>query len=245
MKYIYKTMQKYPISYIFFGIFLIVAYTTIIPSIFVSLFQNVETNNNFWILNLLNLSKDIFIVILLVLLFHKSLKKEIKEFWNKRKEFTKIAFSAWGKGILFMIISNLLVIQITGEIAGNEEQNREIMKLLPLYSAIAMCIIGPFIEEVVFRKSFKKAFKNKTAFIIFTSLLFASLHVLNGFNNDLSLTNIINHWQQLLYLIPYSSLAIFFADAYYKTDNIFTSTFAHCLHNTFSVCIILLGNSML
>ncbi len=244
MKQVIEKLKQYPISYILFGIFLIIAYTTIIPIFYFSFFQNID-QNNFWAINLINLSKDLLIALLLIWIFRKSLKKEIISFWKNKKELIKIGFASWGKGILLMVISNILVISITGEIAGNEEQNREIMQLLPLYAIIAMCFIGPFIEELVFRKSFKKAFKNKTAFILFTSLLFASLHVINGFDGNFTLTNILNNWQQLLYLIPYSSLAIFFADAYYKTDNIFTSTFAHCLHNTFSICIILLGNGIL
>ena len=102
-----------------------------------------------------------------------------------------------------------------------------------------MCIIGPFIEELVFRASFRKAFKKKYTFAITTSLIFASLHVLNGFET-LTITNMLENWTQFLFLLPYGSLAFFFASAYYDTDNIFTSTIAHCFHNTLSVLLVLL-----
>ncbi len=239
-----KKIMQYPASYIVFGFFLIITYLLIIPLAYFNIFQNLEISNNFWALNFINIGKDILICFLLILIFHKSLKREMIDFWKNKKELTKIGFSAWGKGLLLMILSNIIIVAITKGMAGNEEQNREIMQQLPIYSIFAMCFMGPFIEEVVFRKSFKKAFKSKTTFVIFTSFVFASLHVINGFDN-LSIQNILNNWQQLLYFIPYTSLAIFFADAYYKTDNIFTSTFAHCLHNTFSVIIILLGNMIL
>lgn len=236
-----KKWKENPIIIILFGIFLLIFYQIIFPLIYFQLLKPLLNSQNFWVLNLTYLGNHVLIMLFLIFLFRKSLKKEWKEFWKQKKEYTKTALSAWGKGILLMILSNIIIASFIGDIAGNEAQNREIIQLLPLFSIITMCVIGPFIEEIVFRKIYKNAFKTKYSFIIFTTLLFASLHVLNGFET-LTIECIANNWQQLLYLLPYSSLAIFFALAYYETNNIFTSVVAHCFHNTISICLILLAS---
>lgn len=228
-------------KYIFLGIGLIIAYQIILPQIYFSIFYNQATSTNFWTSNLTYVGYYLTILIGLIFLFRKSLKEEWKNFLNHKKEFIKIGLTAWIKGLGLMIIGNLIALSIVGNIAGNEAQNRNILTTLPLYAITSMCLIGPFIEELVFRKSFRKSFQNKYIFAIFTSFIFALLHVLNSFNS-LDWSTIINNWQQLFFLIPYGSLAFFFALSYYETDNIFTSISAHCFHNTLTVILVLLTN---
>jgi len=227
------------ILYIGLGIFLIIAYQIILPGIYFSIFKNFATHSNFWISNLTYLGYYLLIIAGLIILFRKRLKKEWKEFLKNWKTIIKTGLNCWAKGIGLMVISNIIVLSITGNMAANEAQNREILTALPLYAISIMCLIGPMIEELVFRFSFKKGFKNKYIFAIVTSLIFASLHVVNSFD-PFTIQNIMANWKQLLFLLPYSSLAIFFALGYYETDNIFTSAVAHIFHNTCSVIIILL-----
>lgn len=227
------------ILYIGLGILLIIAYQIFLPGIYFSLFKNFALSENFWISNLTYVGYYLLVVLGLIFLFKKKLKQEWLEFLKNWKSLTKKGFSAWGKGIGLMILSNIIVLSITGNMAANETQNREVLTSMPLYAITIMCLIGPFIEELVFRFSFKKGFQNKYTFAIITSLIFASLHVINSFD-PLTLESIITNWKQLLFLLPYSSLAFFFATCYYETDNIFTSSIAHIFHNTCSVIIILL-----
>lgn len=233
-----EKFQK-PFWYIVLGLFLIVAYQGILPLLYFGIFKNLAMSNNFWISNLTYAGYYVISLLLLILIFHKRLKKEWTEFIHNPKKFIKIGLSYWLKGFLTMIVLNLIIVNFAGGIAGNESQNREILTAMPIYAITTMCIIGPFIEELVFRAAFRKAFKKKYSFAIVTSLIFASLHVLNGFE-VLTLSNMLENWTQFLFLLPYGSLAFFFAFAYYETDNIFTSTIAHCFHNTLSVLAILL-----
>ena len=136
----------------------------------------------------------------------------------------------------FMIFTNLLVVSLAGGIATNEEANRSMISVMPVFSVISMAIVGPFIEEVLFRKGFRKAFKNDKAFMIFTALLFGGAHLLSAINLGTAATNPA----QLLYIIPYSGLGYFFAKSYVETDTIFTSVVTHILHNSLSVFLILL-----
>lgn len=228
------------LKYMGIGLLIIILYQVILPAIYFNIFRNFAKSSNFWISNLTFIGYYLLITLALIFIYRKSLKNEIKAFLESRKSFSKTALKYWAQGFGLMIISNIIVLSITGAMAGNEAQNREILTAMPLYSITVMCFIGPFIEEMIFRKSFRKAFQNKYTFAITTSLIFASLHVMNSFN-PLSLANIIANWKYLLYFLPYSSLAIFFAFSYYETDNIFTSTLAHCFHNTLTVIFILLA----
>jgi len=230
--------------YFLLGIALIIAYQYILPRIYFPILKPLIEKNNFWITNIINIGYYLFIVVGLIFLFRKSLKEEWNKFKKEKKFYTKTGLKAWIKGYGLMILSNFIVLSITnGVIAGNEAQNREILNQMPFYAITIICFIGPFIEELVFRKSFKKAFQNKYLFTIITSLIFASLHVINSFD-PLTLESILNNWTQLFYLLPYSSLAIFLALSYYETDNIFTSTIAHCFHNTLTVIITLIAGSV-
>lgn len=235
-----KEKKIYPIFYFLFGIFLIIAYQMILPNLYFRLFQNLDLSNHLLLANFIYIGYYLLIVILLVFIFHKTLIQDWKTFWNEKKSCAKEGMSAWLKGIILMMISNIIVLSITGAMAANESQNREILNTMPIYAITTMCLFGPFIEEMVFRKSFKKAFKNKYFYAIITSLIFASLHVINSFD-PFTMENILMNWKQLFFLIPYSSLAIFFALSYWKTNTIFTSTLAHCFHNTITVLIILLS----
>ena len=235
-----KEIKSHSIIQFLFGILLIIFYQAILPKLYFSFFQDILKGNNIFLTNGIYIGYYLIIVILLILIFHKTLKEEWIKFWNNKKLCIKEGFSAWLKGILLMIISNIIVLSITGSLAANESQNREILTELPIYAITIMCLIGPFIEEMIFRKSFRSAFQNKYLYVFMTSFIFASLHVLNSFD-PFTWETLLTNWKQLFFLIPYSSLAIFFALSYWKTNSIFTSTIAHCFHNTITVAIILLS----
>jgi len=132
-----------------------------------------------------------------------------------------------------MMICNILIQSITGDIAANESANRELLTNFPISNIITMVFIGPLIEEITFRASFKKAFTKWYTFSLVTAIIFASFHLLAG--SSLS---------EILYIIPYGALGFFFAKAFYETDNIYTSFIAHMVHNGICVCLIMLVYSL-
>ena len=89
-------------------------------------------------------------------------------------------------------------------------------------------IIGPIVEELVFRKSLKNVFKNKWVFVIISGVLFGLLHVI-GFELKTPL--------ELLYILPYGSLGAMFAYMDYEIDSTFPSIIMHMLHNTVLVIL--------
>ncbi len=219
---------------------IIILYLIIVPQIVGLIFLpfvNIEDKN---ILTIINLIVYIIDVIIIFIIYHKSIKEEWIRYKNNFKNYFKIALKNWLKGFLLMILFNLTIINIVGSIAVNETQNREILNQLPIFSVIAMVFLGPILEEFAFRKGFKKAFKNKTVFLIVTSLLFGLAHVIGNLDYS-SMSLFIGSLKELLYILPYGTLGYFFGKAYYETDCIFTSITSHMFHNGLTILVIFLG----
>ena len=172
---------------------------------------------------------EIVTLLVLCLINRKKLLKDFKDFDKNYKKYLAIGFKAWIIGFVVMCVSNLLINTfVLSNIASNEQVDRLIIDLFPLYSVISMIFIGPFIEELAFRLGFKQYIKNKALYYILSVTLFAGMHVLNSIENPL----------ELLYFIPYGALAVSFSYTLDKTDNIFTTTVVHTLHNLFAIIVI-------
>ncbi len=189
--------------------------------------------------NIMLIIIEIIITFLLLLLFHKVLKKDFLDFKKNYKNYLKIVIPYWIIGFVLMMFSNVIINLIIsdGALAANEEANRNILNNLPIYSIFSMCIFGPICEELLFRASFKGAFKNIIIYCLFTGLIFAGMHVATGITD----LNLLKHWKELLYIVPYGSVGIAFSYAYFKTNNIFSSISLHIIHNSITVFFILIS----
>ena len=119
-------------------------------------------------------------------------------------------------GFVLMFLSNILINTIISDgIAVNESANRNTLATLPIYSVLAMCIMAPICEELLFRASFKEAFKHAITFSLFTGILFAGMHVATGIESW-SISYLAKNWHELLYFIPYGSVGVAFGYAFYK-----------------------------
>lgn len=191
------------------------------------LFQDYYYHNNFVVATIFQILVYLILFLVLALIYHKRLIHDLKEF---KKEYVFIAFKNWMIGLGAMFIANIVISSFGGGLAANEEANRNLLAMYPISSFISMVFLGPIIEEITFRASFKKAFSKWYTFAIVTSLLFGAAHIQTFF--------VTYDFMELLYLIPYSALGFFFAKAFYETDNIYTSYLAHLFHN--GMCVILL-----
>ena len=213
-------------------IFLIFLFSSLWQLVGIKIFNydmaNLTASNNL----VLTTFSEIMTLIILACIYFKTLREDFK---NIKKDFNKnmdIAVKTWILGIIVMVVSNLIIgIFIRKATAGNEEAVQGLIKGSAYLSVITFGIIGPMVEELVFRKSFKEVFKNGALFILASGLIFGGLHVV------LSLTSA---WD-LFYLIPYCSLGIAFAYIYQKTDNIFYSIFMHMCHNTIFTILSIYG----
>lgn len=220
---------------------LIISYMVLIPEIIVLVFQSFNLDLRDPSINLLaNVLVYVLMFLVLLFVYRKTIFKEFIDFFKNFKKYGKVSVSYWIKGLVFMLLTNSIVIIITGGIAANEAGNRASIMTFPIFSILSMTILGPFLEEMLFRKGFKHAFKKETTFLIVTSLLFGSAHLLASFAG-MSFNEMLQNWTQILFIIPYGGFGYFFGKAYLETDNIFTSVLSHMCHNTLSVLIVLLG----
>lgn len=221
------------------GIF-IIALFQVLPYFVSPFFYNIIKNGGFWTRNFAYLLYEMILVGIFCVIYRKTLVEDWKDFKKNRKEYMKVAIPLWIKGLILMVVSNYMInIFITnGNIAANESFNRSIMLKLPIYSITSMVFLGPIMEELVFRKSLKKAFSNMYVFAIVSALIFAGFHVATGIE---SFSAIFTQWKELLFIIPYGALGYMFAIAYHKTNNIFTSISMHIMHNSLSVGLVLLS----
>lgn len=206
------------------GTILLYFVITLICSYF---FGDYYYHNNIVVATFFQLLVYVILLVVMALLYHKRLREDFRNF---KREYVGIALKNWLIGLGAMVIANILISSIVGGVAANEEANRNLLGAYPVSSFISMIFLGPLVEEITFRASFKKAFSKWYVFAIVTALLFGAAHIQTFF--------VTYDYRELLYLIPYSTLGFFFAKAFYETDNIYTSYLAHMFHN--GMCVILL-----
>ena len=175
---------------------------------------------------------DFVLAIILVSMYFKDLKED---FVKMKKDFNKnidVGFKYWILGLVIMIVSNIVIgLFLTKAQANNEESVQELIKGSSALALITIGIIGPIIEEITFRKTFRDLIKNDTLFILISGIIFAAMHVVLSLHSA---------WD-LVYIIPYSSLGIAFGKIYQETDNIFTSMIMHMFHNTVLTSLSIIG----
>lgn len=110
--------------------------------------------------------------------------------------------------------------------SSNQEEIIKTFDKAPIYTLILATIFAPILEELVFRLSIRKMFKNNTIFIIVSGLLFGLMHVIEA-----------NSIQELLFIIPYSIPGCIFAYTLIKSDNILVPIGLHFIHNSFMMII--------
>lgn len=222
------------------GISVILLYNVVIPFVFGILFGRFMLNTYSVPYQICYIALYLVIIAVFIFLYRESLIKEWKDFKANKNDYFHKMIRYWLIGFILMYFFNRIVFQITGGIAANQEANNTILEAAPVLAVSIMVFLGPFIEEIAFRKSFKKAFTNKYVFATVTALLFGGAHLLASFDT-FSVAAILENWTSLLHIFPYGSLGFMFGLLYYETDNIFCSTFAHMIHNGIAVLLLIVS----
>ena len=181
---------------------------------------------------LINLLYSLALTFTFSLIYIKDL---IKDFKNFKKEYLKIAFNYWLKGLFIMITSSIILNLFHLGLTTNEEVNRSLINSYPITEIISAVLIAPLMEELVFRRSLKKFTNNIHIYAFTTGLIFGFIHIISSLSNPLS----------LLFLIPYSAMGIAFGYAYFKTDNIYTTISAHSFHNLITIIELIIVGGIL
>lgn len=172
-------------------------------------------------------------LLVLVLIYFSEFKKEFVIFKKNFKKCLDSGFKYWMLGFFIMICSNIVInfLIMGGNIAANEEMNRQAIMSNPLwYTILSIVLIAPLLEETIFRKSLDKIFNKPIYYCVISGLLFGFAHVMAD------LSSVLN----LLYLIPYGGLGFCLAKMDVETETTFTSILFHSLHNLLTLLALLL-----
>ena len=181
--------------------------------------------------HLLTVFSGILYMIIIIIIYRKSLKKELKEFKDKGLSLINRNIRYYLIGLIVMMFSNIFIsIMINRGAAVNEQIVQEELHKAPLYMIYSACIFAPFIEEILFRKTLRNVFPTNIVFIIMSGLLFGYIHTLANATSP----------TELLYIIPCGAVGSMFALMYVKEENIFVPILFHAFHNTILVIMSLL-----
>lgn len=206
---------------------IILGYLLLAYGLQVFLFHD-KVDNNLILANLSNLFINLFILVIFIFIFRKTLIPDFYEFKKNSKKLIKKYFIYWVIGFALSTISLNIINNFVGE-PTTQTLNETYVLTLPFYSIINMIIIAPIFEELLTKVYFKKAFKNKYVYIILSGILFGSLHLMTPGSN-------------LLHAIPYALLGGTFSLMYYKSNNIWTNIFYHGLHNALAIIFVFIGS---
>lgn len=174
------------------------------------------------------LGYELLFLVILFALYKKLLIADFKDFIHNFKAYFKGYMKYWAMAFGLMIVSNFAIMTFfPSSIATNQEAINSIFEVAPIYMIISSVIFAPFLEETVFRLSFRKIFQNDTFFIIFSGLIFGAMHVIGSFTS----------WIDLVYIIPYSIPGWVFAYTLVKSKNIFVPMGLHFFHNGFTMLL--------
>lgn len=186
-------------------------------------------NSSNYIINTISLILGNLFILLVIMLFFGP--KLVNDWYTLKKDDLKIAYKNWVFGLIIMYMSNFIILFFTKDLATNETANRAILDQAPIYAILAMVLIAPITEELVFRLSLKNIFKHKYVYCVVSGLLFGLMHLTTA-------TTLL----EFLFIIPYGSLGFFFAKTLYETDNIYSPIITHITHNALVIFIIILGS---
>lgn len=179
-----------------------------------------------------NLIIYLFLFIIAIAFFYKPLINSLKDFTKKPKAYLKDIFKhiliSYGLVILCGIVLSLLQI----EESSNQSTIVQLLNYSTIFIIIDICILGPIVEEIVYRGIILNLIKNNNKkkewlSIILSSLIFALMHVQTP-----SFTDVLAN-------LPVFVLGCVIAHLYIKTDNLICSSIHHITINTISTVLIL------
>lgn len=166
----------------------------------------------------------IFVGVMLLLYkeaFAKKEKLDKDKFLNYFFKFVAISY-------IVQTIAQALVSRTFGvQTSINQTLFTTLLDQSPILMGVSTAILGPTIEELIFRYSIFRCIKNKKVALVVSSLCFGLLHIsLNPAD---------------LFFIPvYCGMGYLMGKIYLETDDLRYSTIIHILNNSFEVLISLL-----
>lgn len=175
----------------------------------------------------------ITMMIIFILIYRKSLIKDLKDFKKNFKKILLTTLKYWLIGFAIMFVFSYIIRLFPIREIDNQAENIKLLKATPIFASLIYIVLAPVTEEIAYRLSFNKFTNNKWLFAITTGFIFGLVHVISSISKPSDLI-------MLIYLIPYCSLGITFGLAYQENDNIYGTMIFHSLHNTISILELLI-----
>jgi membrane protease YdiL (CAAX protease family) len=187
--------------------------------------------------SLLNFS--IYIILLPVLLV--MMKRDLILDWNKFKEIKPMWFQIIAVGYLYLFLGNIVagylqsfLSELLGVIPSISVNQLSIQNALTsngaIFMIIAAVILGPIIEELIFRKAIFGLIRNDKIALATSTFVFGAIHLLSEGSIAAGLVN----------GIAYFTMGLIFGYIYLKNDkNIIAPIAIHILSNLISIILIL------
>lgn len=178
-----------------------------------------------------NASIALIILLLIVLYFvlRENINRDIKEFFKNIKEYFKYAI--WMSLVMLTISASIgLILKIITQQFSPNQVSLQDSSLL--FSIVYIIVLGPIVEEFVYRGLIRKIFDNKYIFFIMSAVLFGAMHLIGN----------VTELKQLLYILPYTILGFVLAYSYEKTDNLVVNSVIHMLCNALPTLLTLISN---
>ena len=220
--------------------FLFDIYNTVLLQLIYPLFN--QNSNSFS--SLINASYNMIIYIAIAIplffIYKDSLIKDYKRIDDTNKFCLYIIFSLIALFIV-NILSSMLQNLIVSGVSKNEETIQTIYKNKLSFCILfpQVVILAPFVEELIFRRSFFNIFKNKYIALIITTLIFGFMHVTSTYQSLIKTYDFnTSIYYTFGYAIPYLANGLLFGLIYIKSDkNIYVSMMVHLINN-FSASIL-------
>jgi len=170
------------------------------------------------------------------------LRKDILIDFETTKQMKKSIFPALGMGYLYIIFGNIIanflsqILASSLDITQGEAVNQQVIiaalrsegVILMMISAI---IIGPIVEELIFRKALFGLITNDKIALFFSSFIFGAIHLIGETSIQSALVN----------GVPYFIMGFVFGYIYLKNDkNIWIPIIIHIISNLVSIIGILI-----
>ena len=169
-----------------------------------------------------------FLVVLF--LFRKLLLNDIKIFGKHLKRYIPLVLGGFvGYFVLTIVGSNISYWILGDATLPNSEAADIAFAQAPFLGFFMIVIVGPILEELMYRRAIRVIVKSKLLYYTLSALLFGLAHIMIGFIFPTSLALIFTHALGGLLL----------AIVYEKTNNIWCSICIHMLNNGLGACMML------
>ena len=201
-----------------------------------------EQANNYLVALNVFLESFIYTIVFLglFLLLYYFIKNDLDIFLKQKTKYWRIVLISFAIYYVTNFIVNILTILLqllfnSTPVSQNQASLESLINFdfYGLMMFFPIVLIGPLVEELIFRKCFFSLIPNKILAFILNCLCFGLLHTISYSYN----------WSDLLIVtIPYCCAGIAFSYCYMKTNNVFASYLLHALLNFISYFLIITTN---